>query len=218
MSTYYEVLKNKTASFIGDSLFAAHTLGKEKSWIALLSEKYEMNSENYGINGCTICECEGGSNPIIKRYVDMADNDPDFVVFEGGRNDFNKCAVLSSDDKLDVKTFCGALRALILGLKEKYPESIIIGVSFWNSLTVNKEGVPCNIYTEAMLRVCREMGVPAINAMDEAASGVRMTDKDFRTENCMVPGDVCHLNENGMKLALPFFERELARIYSENRK
>lgn len=218
MNTYYNILEGKTANFIGDSLFAAHTLGKEKSWIALLAQKYNMDVNNYGINGCTISACQDGSNPIIKRYVEMADNDPDFVVFEGGRNDFNKFAKIGEENDTDITTFRGALRGLIVGLREKYPTAVIIGVSFWNSLTVNKEGVHCNVYTEAMLQVCADMGVPCINAMDEEASGVRMTNREFREQNCMVPGDVCHLNEQGMKLALPFFERELSKILFESGK
>ena len=218
MDIYYDILKGKVANFIGDSLFGAHTLGKEKSWIALLSKKYEMQSNNYGINGCTVSACEGGANPIVKRYSEMEDNSPDFVVFEGGRNDFNKLAKIGEEKDTDTTTFIGALRALILGLREKYPRSVIIGVSFWNSLSVNKEEIPCNVYTETMIRICADMGVPCINAMDEEKSGIYMTNRDFRTENCLLPGDVCHLNENGMAIAARFFEREIAEILSENIK
>ena len=101
---YYDVLKGRTANFIGDSLFGGHGIGKPKTWIALLSDKYGMTSENYGSNGCTLSAVEGGANPIIRRYTEMADNSPDFVVFEGGRNDYNKCAALGTADSGDVTT------------------------------------------------------------------------------------------------------------------
>ncbi len=215
---YYEILKGKTANFIGDSLFGGHTLGKENTWIALLAEKYGMVHNNYGVNGCTLSACENGFAPIIERYVEMADNGADIIVFEGGRNDFNKCASIGDVESRDTATYCGAVAALIEGLRKKYPKSVIIGVSFWNTSSVNKAGVACNDYIAAMLKVCKAMNLPCINAMDEAASGIRMTDAEFRKQYSMLPGDVCHLNTDGMKLALAFFEREIARIFGESLK
>ena len=215
---YYDILEGCTASFIGDSLFGGHGIGIENSWINLLGEKYNMVYNNYGSNGCTLSACEGGANPIITRYTAMADNDPDIIVFEGGRNDFNKCAALGSIEEKDITTYLGAISALVDGLREKYPRAVIIAVSFWNTTTVNKAGATSNSYVEAMLSACESLGVPIINAYDESASGVHMTDKDFRAEYCYVPGDVCHLNIEGMKLVLPFFEKEIARIYGDSMK
>ena len=212
---YFESLKGLTANFIGDSLFGGHSVGKDGTWIALLCEKYGITHNNYGINGCTLSACEGGTNPIIHRYADMADNSPDLVVIEGGRNDFNKCAAIGTIDDGDETSYCGALALLVKGLREKYPTAKIIAVSFWKSPTVNKSGIPSTEYVEAMIAACDALGVPCIRAYDEDASGIRMTDRDFRATYCCLPGDVCHLNSDGMKLAMPFFERELARILGE---
>lgn len=218
VAAYYEILQGKTANFIGDSLFGGHALGKENTWIALLAEKYGMIYNNYGVNGCTLSACENGFSPIIERYVEMENSSTDIIVFEGGRNDFNKCAAIGDAESRDTATYCGAVAALIEGLRKKYPKSVIIGVSFWNTSSVNKAGVACNDYIAAMLNVCNAMGVPCINAMDEAASGIRMTDTEFRKQYSMLPGDVCHLNADGMKLALSFFEREIAKILAESSK
>ena len=215
---YFDVLEGKSAYFIGDSLFGAHGIGKENSWITLLCEKYKMNYENYGSNGCTLSACEGGANPIINRYTEMPDAEPDIVVFEGGRNDFNKCAALGSIERKDITTYVGAIAALVEGLRERYPNATVIAVSFWNTTTVNKEGATSNSYVEAMLEACEALGVPCINAYDDEKSGIKMTDKDFRAVYCYVPGDVCHLNVEGMKLAMPFFEREIAGIYGDSLK
>lgn len=216
---YYECLEGISASFIGDSLFGGHSLGKEPTWIGLLSRKYKMNAQNYGLNGCTLSACEGGANPIVVRYSEMEDNDPDIVVFEGGRNDYNKGAQLGDVESGDKTTFKGALGALVQGLREKYPRAVIIGVTFWKvNPRENTIGLPCSAYTDAMLEVCRELSVPCIDATAEEETLIAMTDPEFRREFSLVPGDVCHLNERGMERALPFFERRIAEIYSEIKK
>ena len=212
MENYFDILFGKRAYFIGDSLFGAHGIGKENSWVNLLCEKYKMDFENYGINGCTVSDCENGSNPIVKRYVDMRDDQPDFVVIEGGRNDFNKMAKIGSVDEKDPATYLGAIAITVEGLREKYQNAKIIAVTFWKTGTVNKADVASNLYVEAMIDACEKLGVPCIKAYNDDESGILMTDKDFRAQYCFVPGDVCHLNVEGMKLALPYFEREIARI------
>ena len=214
---YFEILEGKTAYFIGDSLFGAHGIGKENSWINLLCAKYKMNFDNQGINGCTVSDCENGSNPIVNRYTNLPEGDADIIVIEGGRNDFNKLAKIGSVDEKDPTTYLGALAIVVEGLRERYPNAVIMAVTFWNTTTV-KEGVASNTYVEAMICACETLGVPLINSYDESKSGVYMKDKEFRTKYCFVPGDVCHLNADGMKLVLPFFEREIARIYEENKK
>lgn len=210
----FEVLRGITACFIGDSLFAGHGIGKENSWINLLGEKYSMRYTNYGINGCTISACEGCSMPIVKRYVEMTEEDPDLVVFEGGRNDFNKGAVIGSVDEPDESTMCGAIAIIVKGLREKYPNAKLVAVPFWDTATV-RDGRVSNDYVEAMIGACLALGVDLINSYSAAESGINMRDADFRAKYCYVPGDVCHLNEEGMKLAMPYFERELARLLSE---
>lgn len=215
MDEYFEILRCKRAYFIGDSLFGAHGIGKENSWINLLCEKYSMDFMNLGINGCTFSDCENGSNPIVKRCVDMPDEQPDFVVIEGGRNDFNKMAKIGSVDEKDPTTYLGAIAITVEGLRAKYPNAKIIAVTFWKTGTVNKEGVASNTYVEAMIDACEKLCIHCIKAYNEEESGILMTDKAFREKYCFVPGDVCHLNVEGMKLALPFFEREIATVLEE---
>lgn len=210
---YFENLEGLRGYFIGDSLFGAHGIGKENCWIALLGEKYGMDYENYGISGCTLSACEGGANPIINRYMNMSDEQPDFIVIEGGRNDFNKGAAIGSIDEKDPTTYLGALSMLVDGLREKYPNATIIGVTFWNTKSISKDtGLSSNQYVEAMIAALGEMDVPCVNAYCDPDCPVDMTDADFRAQYSFAPGDVCHLNVEGMKLVMPFFEREIAEI------
>lgn len=216
---YYKVLEGKTINFIGDSLLAGAQIGKEYAWPNLLGEKYSMTYDNQAISGCTLSACEGGENPIVSRYANMPDNNPDIVVFEGGRNDYNKDAAIGMHTRLDPESYKGAMAILIKGLREKYPNAIIVAVTFWGSNDrQNSGGKVCGEYTQAMIDVCRAMSVPCINASDENASGIKMTDAAFRAQYSCKPSDVCHLNFEGMKLALRFFEKELAEIYESNKK
>ena len=214
MDAYFDILRGKRAYFIGDSLFGAHGIGKENSWINLLCAKYKMDFDNQGINGATFSDCENSSNPIVKRYVDLPSEQPDFVVIEGGRNDFNKMAEIGSVTEKDPKTYLGAIAITVEGLRTKYPNAKIIAVTFWKTPTVNKAGVASNTYVEAMMDACEKLDIPCIKSYDSERSGILMTDAAFREKYCFVPGDVCHLNAEGMKLAMPFFERELAELLS----
>jgi len=214
-NVYYDVLHGKRACFIGDSLFGGHSLGRDGTWIAMLAEKYGMEHVNLGTNGCTLSACEGGANPIIKRYTDIPDTPCDLIVIEGGRNDYNKCAEIGEVGG-DIATYKGALSALIEGLREKHPEAILVAVTFWKvGNRANAKGMSCNEYTRAMMDVCSEMGVECIDTTNAEESLIDMTVSELRAQFCLVPGDVCHLNRMGMKRVLPFFERKLAEILAK---
>ena len=77
----------------------------------------------------------------------------------------------------------------------------------------NAAGNVCSAYGKALLDVCADMGIPCINAMDQKATGVYMTDASFRAKYCMTAIDISHLNADGMKLVLPYFEKFIADTY-----
>ena len=62
------------------------------------------------------------------------------------------------------------------------------------------------------------MNVPCINAMDQELTGVKMTDANFRSKYCMKASDISHLNEAGMKLVFPVFEKAIADFYAASVK
>ncbi|MBR4014401.1 MAG: SGNH/GDSL hydrolase family protein, partial [Clostridia bacterium] len=124
---YYNVLENKTVSFLGDSYFAGNGLDKSLVWPYMLASKYNMNYGNYGMNGSPISNYVTTISPMVDRYMSMADNSPDIVIVEGGRNDFCQRVPLGEDGSLDTKTFKGAVRYLLTKLKDKYPNAVIIG-------------------------------------------------------------------------------------------
>jgi lysophospholipase L1-like esterase len=109
----------------------------------------------------------------------------------------------------------GAARFLISKVQEKYPNALIICLTVWEvGGSKNSAGNYCSDYGRALLEVCADMGVPCINAMDQEATGVKMTDANFRNKYCMKANDYSHLNEAGMKLVFPAFEKAIADFYA----
>jgi hypothetical protein len=173
-----------------------------------------MVFNNYGMNGSTVSNYVTTNNPMVVRYANMVDNNPDIVFIEGGRNDYNQKVPLGTLDSTDTKTMMGAARFLITKIKEKYPNAVIICMTCWEvGGSANSAGNVCSAYGQALLDVCADMGIPCINAMDQKATGVYMTDATFRSKYCMKPTDISHLNADGMKLVLPYFEKFIADTY-----
>ena len=95
------------------------------------------------------------------------------------------------------------------------PNCVSICLTVWEvGGNPNSAGYYCSDYGRALLEVCADMGVPCINAMDQEATGVKMTDSAFRAKYCMKPNDISHLNADGMKLVLPAFEKAIADFYA----
>ena len=95
--------------------------------------------------------------------------------------------------------------------------SIIICVTVWEvGGNKNSAGNYCSDYGKALIEVCKDMSVPCINAMDQTATGVKMTDASFRAKYCMTANDISHLNADGMKLVFPVFEKYIADFYTAN--
>ena len=207
---YYENLRGLTVNFIGDSYFAGDGIDTRYVWPALLGLKYDMTVVNQGRNGSAISDYDSSKNPMCRRYTSLPDNNPDVVVLQGGKNDFNVNAPLGSADSTDTKTFRGAVRTTIEGLRKKYPSAVIICVTVWEiGNQTNSLGLAVRDYGNAMISLCADMGVPCINAMS-SESGIIMTDASFRAQYCRSAGDISHLNAEGHALALKYFEKQIS--------
>ena len=211
---YNSVLERLTINALGDSYFEGQGLPAEQVWLSLLDAKYNMNMNNYGKGGSTISNYVTDKRPMCERYTQMADNDPDIILFEGGRNDFNKGVPIGSVDSHDTKTFSGALNVTIEGLKAKYPNAMIICISNWN-FPGSSSGLTYASYANAMESVAKKQGVYFIKACDPKVSGIDMSSESFRKEYSMKTSDISHLNYDGMKIAMSHFEPIIAEYYQD---
>jgi hypothetical protein len=128
----------------------------------------------------------------------------DIVFVIGGRNDYNQKFPIGQVGDTTADTLCGATALLIDGLREKYPDSLILFSTSWY---VNED---MKAYTDATLAVCEAKGIPCFHAADQKLSGVYMDQAGFRSTYCIKPGDVSHLNAAGMRLVMPKFEQFIA--------
>ena len=213
-SAWFPQLEGKTINVIGDSYFAGNGLDKTYVWPSLLSLKYNMKLTNHGINGSTVCVTPDNKNPMVKRYQKLPDNDPDIVIVEGGRNDRSqnsagKGAAIGENNTTDETTFKGALTSVLRGLRQKYPNAMIMCVTAWRV----DDGTTA--YGTAMKEVCAYEGVPCFDATNQEFCKVYMTSANFRAEFCMSANDVSHLNLEGMKRVMPIFEKFIAEEYAK---
>ncbi len=202
-------LSGITVYAIGDSYFAGEGLNpKTEVWPALLANKYGQIFENYGIGGSTVSDYNGGGNPMCKRISAMKSGDPDVILFEGGANDWNHSVPLGESGSRDTKTFRGAVASCIEQLHEKYPRALIVCVSCWDYGKMNSQGRPSTAYAAAMCEVAASYSYcVSINASDTSVIPVFMANGVFRAAYCITQSDRSHLNREGMKTVLPFFEK-----------
>jgi hypothetical protein len=200
---FYDVLVGKSINVLGDSYVSAGSLPDGKIWPQLMAEKYGMDYRSYGKGGNAIGSTAASGTPMVTRYREMRGG-VDIVFVIGGRNDYNQKFPIGQVGDTTADTLCGATAILIDGLREKYPDSLILFSTSWY---VNEEMKP---YTDATLAVCQAKGIPCFHAADQSLSGVYMNQAGFRSTYCIKPSDVSHLNAAGMKLVLPKFERFIA--------
>jgi len=202
-------LNGITVYAIGDSYFAGEGLNpKTEVWPALLANKYGQIFENYGIGGSTVSDYNGGGNPMCKRISSMKTGDPDLILFEGGANDWNHSVPLGDPGSRDTLTFRGAIASCIEQLHTKYPRALIVCISCWDYGKMNSQGRPSTVYATAMCEVASSYAycVP-INASDTSVIPAFMGNGVFRSAYSINQSDRSHLNKEGMKTVLPFFEK-----------
>ena len=213
-SSYYEILEGLTINAIGDSYFAGSAIDPQMVWLHLMEKKYGQTMVNKGIGGSTVSNYVD-KNAMCNRFQKLPANNPQIVLIEGGRNDFNQKTPIGTLDSTDTKTFMGALNVIIDGVQAKYPNAMIVCITPWNFPDKTGFTLTYKDYVNAMMAVAEAQGVYCINASDPAVSGVDMRSDAFRAKYNTKPSDVSHLNVDGMKYVLPYFEKALAELYTK---
>lgn len=212
-TSYYEILEGLTINAIGDSYIASND--KEIKWPELMNRKYSLDLHNYGIGGCSVSNFITDRNPMCERYTSMLNNDPDIVIVEGGRNDFNNKVPVGSVNSTDTKTYSGALNVIIDGLQEKYPNAMFVCISVWNFPDTAGNELTHEDYVNAMKAVAEAQGAYFFDSSDVSITGVDMSNALFRSQYCRNPDDPSHLNNEGSKLFFPIIEKKLAEFYTD---
>ena len=211
---FHSVLEGITLYAMGDSYFGGSSIGKSNTWVNLMGEKYAMHYVNYGIGGSTISNYVTSNNPMVDRFTSMEKGDADVILLEGGRNDRSLAVPIGTVDSRDTQTFMGAINVMIDSMLETYPNALIVLITPWYaSGRVEETGLANVDYANAMRTLAKHRNDPRIvclYAADRQATGVNMDDENFRTQYCIQPYDVSHLNKEGMKMIQPYMETFIA--------
>ena len=213
---YSPLLEGVTVNAIGDSYFNYSKMDKSQVWLSLLANKYNMQMNNYGIGGSTVSNYDPRT-PMCERYTNMFSKDADIILIEGGANDVSRHTPIGELDSLDTKTFTGALNVIIDGVQERYPDAMIVCITTWNIYEgfYDEGTIHYMEYANAMEVVAERQGVYFIPAYDTSLTGVDMSSPSFRKKYCMSSSDTHHLNAEGMKMVMPFFEKIIAEYYED---
>lgn len=170
LSQYYRFRKNK---LYGKSLFVAGDSvafgfgSGGKSYADIIAEKNKMSMKKVAVSGTTFAKRDGVTNSILEQ-VQMMDKLYDYVLIEGGFNDYfqkNKGVSIGTMPKnmnssRDDKTTYGALDSICLWLKQNYPASKILFVVPHKIMTItgviDSEFYP---YLQAIRDVCEKYSI-----------------------------------------------------------
>lgn len=124
-------LVGKKINFLGDSITWGYGLAdRDNAFHQIIYRQEHLGAARfYAICGTRIAALKKNKNEkscFAVRYTEM-DNDADIVVVFGGTNDQqNGDAPIGKFGDKTAETFYGALNLLICGLKEKFPNSILV--------------------------------------------------------------------------------------------
>ena len=207
-----EGLTGRRFVVLGDSYTAGYGLSSmSQNWTNLMADEYRMTQFNHSISGSTFASGRNGNYPMVERCLELPpDNNIDFVILQGGSNDWSHSIPMGQDGDRDPETFCGALNLILETLQQKYPGAVIVGFSPWISDgTRNGPGFIQQDYTDTMLRVFAQHGLFCYDASDTAENGMDLDRKTFRETYCLHGGDWYHLSPSGHALFAPIISRWL---------
>lgn len=166
---------------------------------------------NLGIGGSTIGDY--WANAMVNRYQEIP-YDTDIIVVFGGLNDvFSGTEITIGDlETLEDNTFCGDLDQLLKGIKEHYPESLVLMVTPMDSLTIeevraaNPDMRPIEDYIDIMISLSEKYGIDVIDLFRHNF----LNSYDMEVFNTYVPG--CHPNDTGYRMLGEHIAKEITRI------
>lgn len=212
------ILTEKTAIFLGDSICAGTTVGEDSEyygygWGGLIGEANLMDWTNYGKNGGTITH-RTSDNTCIAKIADTAiaqHPNADYVIFEGGCNDADQMkeaglGVISSDyANFDTTTFSGALESLILKLVTAYPMAkigyIIPQKMYTGYADYTAEKHIHRQYFDRAIEICKKWGIPVVDIWNNNPLNPKLP-----------TAGTFYVEENGQHLTLAGYQRITPQI------
>lgn len=209
-------LNDKTVLIEGDSIMYGY--GSNGEGIGeILRDRYGFRLYKNAISGSTLAYVEGTEN-IRNRIVNGVKKPYDYIILDGGYNDYGKSLPLGSlmsesypyASAPDATTVIGAMELIFQHIKKNYPKTKIY---FVTPHKVNRVWVQSNSlnltfkdYLDALISVCNLYSVPVIDLWNESGLVTYFSEmKVFTKDN-----DGLHPTKEGYEeFYLPVFQKSL---------
>lgn len=199
-------LENTTMGFVGDSI--CYGTNCEGGYAKIISEQNRLTAFNEAKGGSALSrgipwnEESDAKRPSIIDMLDALPDELDYVIMEGGLNDFWGHAELGETDSADELTYSGALNALFSKAKTDYPNSKLGFVIAHDAFTYDAEE-RYEAYYQRTKDICDRHGIPYLDlyVLNNKETGVNVKDAEmkkmyFETEE-RPGGDGVHPNRLG---------------------
>ena len=204
----FEVLKGKTAAFLGDSICMASTFDKEHQWwgwAGRIHATYGLASyDNKGVDGASVSDCRV-NNRIIKQLNSIIGNSYDYLLLHGGVNDAwdsrEVGSITNSTDPadFDVSTYAGGLEELFYSAKKHFPNTKIgFIINFRSVSKVGRIGDMTEYFTVAK-HICEKWEIPYLDLFFD--DDFNENELEYQTTNKLQ--DLIHPNSAGYEVLYP---------------
>lgn len=189
----------KKANFLGDSITSGTAKRNFVTYVTTVNQSLKLGTaRNYGISGGTIASRnllfpgEGLDDrlpPVVSRWQ-MMNSDADVVFMLIGTNDYAAQVPLGATDSASPTEFYGAFNIVLSGLKDKFPDAIIIVSTLLNRVPkpVKTHPIAIDKYNDAILDRCKEHAITCFRLHE-------VTELDLETD--FLQGDN-HLTADGL--------------------
>ncbi len=206
-------LEGKSVAFVGDSI--SYGTNYHGGYGKLIGEDNNMTVINTSLGGATVARGvkwtadSDGTRPCIIDMTKELTDDVDYIIIEGGVNDFWNHAPLGEltdgfDGNYDESTMAGGLEAIFYDVKENHPESKAGYVIIHDPFTYDAES-GFEKYYEMIKDACDKWEIPYIDlySANNKETGVNVCDTEQRrlyfSSESNPDGDGCHPNELGYR-------------------
>ena len=204
------LLDGKRIAFIGDSI--SYGTNWQGGYGKLIGEQYNMNVTNVSKGGATLAdnvhwsENSDGYRPYITDMLDNLDGDYEYIIAEGGLNDFGSGLKLEKLQTVSavilIKHNDRRYGKNVFEIRNDFPNQKVGFVITHDPFTYDAEG-DFESYYERIKEVCDKWDVSYLDlyAKNNSDTGVNVRDDDMRklyfgTES-KPDGDGTHPNELG---------------------
>ena len=205
------LLDGKRIAFIGDSI--SYGTNWQGGYGKLIGEQYNMNVTNVSKGGATLAdnvhwsENSDGYRPYITDMLDNLDGDYEYIIAEGGLNDFWGHSELGEitdgfNGDFDENTMTGGMEKMFYEIKNDFSNSKVGFVITHDPFTYDAEG-NFESYYERIKEVCDKWDVSYLDlyAKNNSDTGVNVRDDDMRKlyfgSESKPDGDGTHPNKFG---------------------